>query len=213
MGFVVLRGLLQPELLDDLRQECLALIEAHGVERNFLMAQTADTPRKMVNVKQDAIRAHGNIIPAIYDSTIIKRLFEMITQERLLTCPYTAEEFIINALFKPTDTHGWHWDDYKYGVVFAVNVPEKNHGGFVQVVPNTVWKKQNLSVEQVMFDNLIHSFRLDPGDAYILRTDTGMHRVSPIQEGAERLVVNMVWSTESELNKEISHETMEALFA
>jgi len=68
-------------------------------------------------------------------------------------------------------------------------------------------------LEQALFSGPSYAFRLEPGDAYILRTDTGMHRVSPIHEGARRVVINMVWATTDEQDKPLSHETMEALFA
>lgn len=212
-GFAVLRHLFDGELLRGLRDECMGLLDDHGVERDFLMQQTGNTPRRMLNVKRDRIKEEGRLIPRIYESQSIRRLFELITQEGLETCPFSPEEYIINGLFRSGDTHGWHWDDYKYGVVFAVDTPEKGGGGLVQVAPNTTWDRQADCVENALCGSPTYSFRLNPGDAYVLRTDTGMHRVSPIAEGTQRIVVNMVWATTDELGKEVSHDTMEALFS
>lgn len=212
-GFAVLRGLFRDELLRQLQDECAKLIDMHGVERNLHMKETAYTPRRMVNVKRDRINEYGLLIPRIYHDPMVRRLFEIITGERFTTCPYTPEEYIINCLYRVADTHGWHWDDYKYGVVFAVETPPAESGGYVQVVPNTFWNKDKPSVEAALFSGPAYAFRLEPGDAYILRTDTGMHRVSPIQEGTSRVVVNMVWAAMDELDKPTSHETMETLFA
>lgn len=212
-GYAVIPGLFRGRLLQQLQDECSTLLDLHGVERDLQMKQTANTPRRMVNVKRDRIREHGALIPAVYNSPLVRRLFEIITRERFTTCPYTPEEYIINCLYRSQDTHGWHWDDYKYGVVFAVKTPPAESGGYVQVVPNTSWNKDSPSVEAALFSGPAYAFRLEPGDAYILRTDTGMHRVSPIREGASRIVVNMVWATVDELDKPTSHETMEALFS
>ncbi|MDW6057263.1 hypothetical protein SAZ11_03170 [Streptomyces sp. FXJ1.4098] len=58
----------------------------------------------------------------------------------------------------------------------------------------------------------IYSYELQPGDIYLLRTDTTLHRVHPVEEGATRTIINMAYAAERDLSKEISHETMEDLF-
>ncbi|MCM2292965.1 phytanoyl-CoA dioxygenase family protein [Allorhizobium sp. BGMRC 0089] len=211
-GFAVLRGLLDANLFAAVEAECNALLNRHGKSRDFVMKQTANTPRKMVNVKRDDIHKYGRVIPQIYHSEWVRSVFGMIARETFSTVPYTPEEYIVNALYKSGDTHGWHWDDYRYGIVFAIETPALENGGFVQVVPNTHWNRANPSVEENLFRNPIHSFRLEPGDAYILRSDTGLHRVHPITEGSKRVIVNMVWAAADELSKDVSHDTMEALF-
>jgi hypothetical protein len=212
-GFAHLPKLFNQALLQEIRTECHTLLELHGIERNFLMKQTANTPRRMANVKQADIAQNGAIIPTLYSSSILKELFEKIADCKFQRCPYTPEEFIINALFKSGNTHGWHWDDYKYGIVIAVDVPEKGKGGYVQVVPNSRWNRQRPSVEDVLFESVIHSFRLEAGDAYIIRTDTSMHRVSEVDEEAKRIVVNMVWAASDEVDRVVDHSTMEELFS
>ncbi|NML15936.1 HalD/BesD family halogenase [Azohydromonas caseinilytica] len=212
-GYAILRNMIKPELLDELRGECWNLLESSGVERDFLMRQTANTPRRMVNVRCEEIRSQGRLIPALYQSVAFRRLFEVITRETFVECPYEPEQYIVNALFKSGHTHGWHWDDYKYGVNIAVETPDKESGGYVQLVPNTSWNRERPSVEEVLFSNQILSFRLEPGDVYILRTDTGLHRVSPINAGSRRIIVNMVWSTPEEVQTVTTHDTMEEIFA
>lgn len=212
-GFAIFRELLSEKLLQELRKECHFLLDEYGVERDFLMHQTGNTPRRMLNVKRDLIKEHSHLIPKMYESQALRRLFELVVQEMLETCPFTPEEYIINGLFRSGDTHGWHWDDYKYGIVFAVDTPSNGRGGLVQVVPNTTWDRKSDCVEKALCEGPAYSFRLEAGDAYILRTDTGMHRVTPIADGEHRVVINMVWATPSELGKEVSHDTMEALFS
>lgn len=177
------------------------------------MSQTANSPRKMVNVKRDYIKDNAVIIPELYKSEVFRKLFGSIVGEEFIDCPYEPEEYIVNALFKPKDTHGWHWDDYKYGIVMAIDVPDPEYGGYIQVAPNTNWDRDNPSIEKALFSSYIKSFRLEQGDAYILRTDTGLHRVAPIKKGAKRVIINMVWATKQEQDKQVCHETMEALFA
>lgn len=79
-------------------------------------------------------------------------------------------------------------------------------------MPNTLWNRQKPSIETALLQSHVHSFHLDEGDVYLLKTDTSMHRVFPIKEGARRVIINMVWATDDELSKEIDHATMEAFF-
>lgn len=213
-GYVVLRNILNDNLLDLLYNETEYLLQNYGKERNFLMEQTGNSLRKMKNVKRNDINEFGEYIPLIYNSKLMRALFGKIVKEEFLTVPYTPEEYIVNALYKSGDTHGWHWDDYKYGIVYGIDTPKLGEGGFVQVVPNTEWDKENPNnVELAILNNPIYSFRLNPGDAYILRTDTGLHRVHPLNDGSKRVIINMVWSTPSEINNVTDHNTMEELFA
>ena len=211
-GYVVFKNLIKHEALSVLKNEALLLLEKYGVQRDFLMQQTDNTPRKLINIGQRDIKNNGGVIPELYLSPIFKSVFEAVTQEKFHDCPYQKEEYIINCLLRPSDTHGWHWDDYKYGIVIALETPQIGYGGFVQAVPNTRWNRQSPSVETAFLQSNVHSFRLDEGDVYLLKTDTSMHRVFPIKEGARRIIINMVWATDDELNKEIDHSTMEAFF-
>jgi hypothetical protein len=51
-----------------------------------------------------------------------------------------------------------------------------------------------------------------PGELYLMRTDTTLHRVYPIRAG-RRLIVNMAYASRADLTKDVSHETMDTLWA
>jgi hypothetical protein len=64
---------------------------------------------------------------------------ELISPRR----PYEPEQFVITALDQDGDTHGWHWDDYSFALVWIIDCPPVAYGGFVQCVPHTEWDKND----------------------------------------------------------------------
>jgi predicted 2-oxoglutarate/Fe(II)-dependent dioxygenase YbiX len=53
---------------------------------------------------------------------------------------------------------------------------------------------------------------LAPGDLYLMRTDTTLHRVYPIT-GGRRVIVNMAYAAARDLARPITHETMDSLWS
>jgi hypothetical protein len=58
----------------------------------------------------------------------------------------------------------------------------------------------------------VYSIELAPGDLYLMRTDTTMHRVYPLRAG-RRTILNMGFASTADLQREVSHETMDNLWA
>lgn len=92
-----------------------------------------------------------------------------------------------------------------------IDCPPVAHGGFVQYVPHTEWNKNDPGLQQWFVTRPIYSIELIPGDLYLMRTDTTLHRVYPIT-GGRRLIVNMGYASCGDLTKQISHETMDSLW-
>lgn len=81
---------------------------------------------------------------------------------------------IITRLERAGDSHGWHWDDYAFALVWVVECPPPADGGSVQGVPRTRWNKREPGGPDLA-SHPIHSWYLQPGDAYLMRTDTTLH--------------------------------------
>ena len=165
----------------------------------------------MRNVSAEEIRGRGGWVEALYRSPAFRQALTRVAGEPVLECPYLPEQYIITHLEQVGDTHGWHWDDYRFGVIFVVNCPPVESGGFVQCVSGTSWDKSDPQVFRKIIENPIRSYELRPGDLYVLRTDTTLHQVHPIMDGS-RTIVNFAYAAESDLEREISHETMKELF-
>lgn len=211
-GFAMVSYLLPDQVRARLDAEILSLIEGRSVRRDLTFAETSNSPRRMRNVTAADIRQHNGVVRRLYESPALLGALSAAAGEPVLPCPYEPEQYVITHLERPGDTHGWHWDDYSFGVIYVVEVPPTDLGGFVQTVPNTSWNKAKPRVFQHLVDNPILSHALRPGDMYLLRTDTTLHRVHPVEPGGRRTIVNMAFAAERDLRKQISHETMEDLF-
>lgn len=209
---VPLRGFCPPELLKALQDEAFGIMDEHGVDRKFAFEITDGTPRQMTTVGQPTIKEHGPLVDATYFADAVRDLIGSVVGEQVHTCPYAGEHYVISRLGKTGDTHGWHWDDYTYGFILVLQAPDYRDGGFVQAVPNTSWDKDTPDVHGALLQSQVRSYALEAGDAYIVKTDTTMHRVYPIRGETTRTIVNMTLASGADLTREISHETNDALF-
>ncbi|QRN95681.1 ATP-grasp domain-containing protein [Archangium violaceum] len=209
---VPLRGFCPPELFESIKEEASRIVERFGVARNLVLDITDGTPRHMTTVGQPIIKDHGPLIHALYFSPVLKDILSQVVGEELFTCPYAGEHYVISRLQRSGDTHGWHWDDYTYGFVLILEAPDYRDGGFVQGVPHTSWDKKNPDVHGALLKSQVNSYAFEPGDAYILKTNTTMHRVYPIRGNGRRTIVNTTWASAADLQQSITHETNDILF-
>jgi hypothetical protein len=210
---VPLRGFCPPELFAPLKNEVIGLMERFGVSRDCVLEITDNTPRHMTTVGQPVIKANGPLTHALYFSPVLRDFLSSVVGEDLATCPYAGEHYVISRLRKSGDTHGWHWDDYAYGFVLILEAPNYRDGGFVQAVPHTAWDKQNPDVHGALLKSQVHSYAFEPGDAYVVKTDTTMHRVYPIRgENVTRTIINTTWANAADIATPKTHETNDLLF-
>lgn len=192
--------------------EVNALIDTAGTRRDLEFKETDYTPRRMRNVTRGEIVEFGTVIKEIYTSEPLLRATSRIASEPVHLCPYEPEQFVITCLEKDGDTHGWHWDDYSFALVWVVECPPVDEGGFVQCVPGTSWNKQQPKINRMFVTRPIYSMELFPGDLYLMRTNTTLHRVYPVKNG-RRKIINMGYASVSDLTKSFSHETMDNLWS
>lgn len=178
-GVVVLKNLLKNDVGIALRSVVGKTLETHGSRRDFLMPQTNCSPRRMTIVNgRDT--ADVTLIRSIYRSSETIRVLSRISRSPVTLCPDGLEDVIITELDESGDTHGWHLDDYPLALILIVEASNLDKGGAVQYVDP---------------DGEIVSMRLCQGDAYLMRTDRCMHRVSPLEMGAgRRRIVNLTYS-------------------
>ena len=178
-GVVVLHELLQDGLGDRLRSIVDQTLEIRGARRDFLMPQTADSPRRMT-VVNGHVTTNLRLIRSIYEADTTLRVLSKIARERVSLCPDRVEDVIITELNELGDTHGWHLDDYPLALILIIEAPKGRHGGDVEYI--------NASGDTVVL-------RLLQDDAYLMRTDQRMHRVSPLESGAGcRRIINLTYS-------------------
>jgi hypothetical protein len=212
LGFAKVSFIVSDELKAAVADDVIGLVSESGIRRDLRFEATGNTPRRMRNVRRADVVATSTLIPALYESVILQKLLGEVAGESVMSCPYEPEQYVVTRLERSGDTHGWHWDDYSFALVWIVECPPAQAGGFVQCVPHTVWHKENPSVNRALLSGPTYSFALRPGDLYLMRTDTTMHRVYPITEGV-RTIINMAFASQSDLARQISHETMDELWS
>jgi hypothetical protein len=209
---VPLPGFCPPVLLPAIRDEACRIMEGHGRYHDLTFEITDNTPRRMRTVGQPVIRAEGALIHAWYFAPALADFVSDIVGEPVFTCPYPGEHYVISRLDRTGDTHGWHWDDYTYGFILVLEAPPYTEGGFVQAVAHTSWDKQNPDVYGALLSGQVRSYALAAGDAYLVKTDTTLHRVHPIRGEGRRTIVNMTLVNAADLDRPITHETNDTLF-
>lgn len=208
----VLRGLCPPEMLPSIQAEANGIIDRFGTSHELVFEITDNTPRNMTTVGQPVIKDEGPLIDAFYFAPVLLDFIGEVVGEQVHTCPYAGEHYVISRLGKSGDTHGWHWDDYTYGIILVLEAPHYTEGGFVQAVPNTAWDKENPDVYGALLSSQVRSYALEPGDAYVIKTNTTMHRVHPIRGENRRTIVNMTLASTEDLTRPMTHETNDTLF-
>jgi hypothetical protein len=194
-------------------EEITAVLAAAAVRRELAVAQTGMTPRRYSVATRASIAVSCPYTARLYRSPELLASLSQIAGERLVPVPYEPEEFIATRLERAGDTHGWHWDDYAYALVWVLEAPGPDCGGELESIPATDWCKADPRVEEILATRSVERRHLPAGTVYLLRTDTTMHRVAPLRCDAPRSVVCFSYATALDVNRTISHETVEQIYA
>lgn len=211
-GYVKVPDLVPPMVYDAVRAEALSLLDAHARRIDLHLKETGGSPRYMSTVGQQAIARDATIIPTVYESAELKRFLGRLAGEPVVSCPWEEEKYVIIRQEKAGDTHGWHWGDFSFTVIWILEAPPSEVGGTLQCVPGTYWDKQDPRVEEWLAGGQIESWDHVTGDLYFLRSDTTLHRTVPLNRPATRIILNTCWGSEVDAHKQKTHETMEAMF-
>jgi hypothetical protein len=212
-GYVKLRGLVPDSLFAQVTEEVKSLLDTNSRRIDIELKETGNSPRKMHTVSADVIARESELIPAVYNSPSLRNVLGQIAQADVHICPWDGEKFVIIRQDQPGDTHGWHWGDFSFTVIWIIEAPSPEVGGMLQCVPHTNWDKQNPRVHEYLQEHPIRTYANATGDLYFLRSDTTLHRTIPLKSAATRIILNTCWASESDTKKDATHETMHAMFA
>jgi hypothetical protein len=200
-GIVTLTDLIRRSIRDDVRREAEVLLSEFAERRDLRLATTDYTPRSMSVVPSEVVAGQGRLIPKLYRDQQLARSLAAIAGESLHPCPKADEEFLISRHEKAGDTHGWHWGDFSFALIWVLVAPEIEVGGLLQCVPHTDWDKAHPQIHHYLRDNPINTYYFASGDVYFLRTDTTLHRTIPLRSDATRIMLNMTWASAKDHNK------------
>lgn len=203
-GLVKVTELIPTETINSVRDDALQLSKSFGERKDLNLHTTANTPRKMVGVKTDDIRENGKIIPNLYLDDTLRKMMESIAGEKIYDCSEKDEDYLIFHQQKKGDTHGWHWGDFRYALIWVLIAPPIEYGGMLQCVPHTSWDKQSPDINKILCRRKISSYYFQSGDVYFFKTDTTLHRTVPLIIDSERLILNMTFACYEERKTEIT---------
>ncbi|MFI2238650.1 HalD/BesD family halogenase [Streptomyces chrestomyceticus] len=188
-GYLPLPGLLSASLLAGLRAE-LQRLTALAVRRDFTMACMNNSPRHLTVVGGHAIAQHSALIPALYQDPGLIAFLARLTGLEVTALHEPVERHVLNVLHQPGDTHGAHTDDYPLALVLFLHAPaDEGDGGLLEYTPH-------ISVLDGLGAGSALRAHHRSGDAYLLRSDTTAHRVTPLRRaGLRRAVLNMAYTT------------------
>ncbi len=192
-GFIKIPEIMPLILRQEMKKEALRLLDLYAERRDLKLVTTGNTPRKMSVVTSETIAANSEFINIIYRSTSLLSFLEKLAGEPFLPCPSKDEEFLITRHEKSGDTHGWHWGDYRYALIWILETPPIEYGGMLQCVPHTEWDKSHPRIHEYLCANPIRTYGFVSGDIYLLKADTTLHRTVPLNQDATRIMLNMTW--------------------
>ena len=213
---VKLNTLLPADLGEEMGQQSKKLIDHSAKRRDMDIAITGGTPRAYLSVDRDTIRKDNGIITHFFQSEVIRKYLSTIAGEDMFRVPYAPEEYIVNSQQKSGDTHGWHFDDYTYALIWVAEAPSLFDGGRVELIADTVWDKEapKEQIENLLKTREIRSLYVQPGTCYLMRARYCLHRVAPLLGKTRRTVIVFTYASQSDLNDtSISHETMEQIYS
>jgi hypothetical protein len=199
---VVLPCLIDAEVLPALVAEAAALVR-DGRRRDFQMPGY-ETPRKLTAIGGRTITARSPLITSLYSSIEIRNLVAGIVGQAVFECRHCDEFLVLNHLGARDDTHGWHLDDPTWALVIVFEAPGPYEGGRVEIVPPVAdlgeftAEAAKAVVAQAGALGRIVELELSAGDAYLLRADKCLHRVTPLgTPHARRTALNLAFEETS----------------
>ncbi|WP_419421254.1 ArpA protein (plasmid) [Legionella sp. D16C41] len=194
-GIVKIPNIVSEKLKKNIHNEIYGLLEKHAERRDLLLKTTDNTPRYLSVVRSELIEEYSLLIKEVRENQALLEFLAKITQEKLLTNVKEDEKFVITKQEFSGDTHGWHWGDYSFALIWIVEIPPVDCGGMLQCVPHTSWDKESPDLYQYFCDNPIYTHSFVPGDVYLLKADTTLHRTLPLRYDATRIMLNMTWAS------------------
>ncbi|MCX5402308.1 hypothetical protein [Streptomyces sp. NBC_00102] len=148
------------------------------------------SPRHMTTIGGPALATGSPLISELYRQPSLIGLLRTVTGEPVVPVREVTERHVVNILHHPGDTHGEHIDDYPFALVLFLEAPaDPRDGGLLEYSPRTTALPLPDAAP-------LHRRHHHAGDAYLLRSDTTAHRVSPLtRPGVRRTVLNFAYTT------------------
>jgi len=213
LGFVSMDNFIPEQLRYLIELEVANCLTETAKRRDTKVSSTDNSPRKYMSCSRHDIFAMARLLPAFYSDPALFRVLEQITADKVIKVPFEPEEIVINSQQLPQDEHGWHWDDYRYSLLFIVRAPREGNGGLVEFVPNTEWDKENPNIQAYLDKGPVYREYVPQGSFYLINGAANLHHVSPLKEADLRIIVCFSYAGADEIDRVVSHESMEEIYS
>jgi len=195
-GYVRMPKLFTDYSLTVMRRE-IAALEPMKKRRKLIMPGY-NTPRDMHTIGGSAIWEHSPLLVTMYEDLQFRGLLAAISGREIRSCSRKNEFMVVNFLENFGGTHGWHLDDPPFTLVVILEAPPAVAGGSLEFINS--WRKVGSEMEMSEFSDTapqLHALRTrgqireahhTAGDAYLLKADECLHRVTPLRSAAQRRV-------------------------
>lgn len=194
--YAYLPNLFTPTIFSILKSE-VDRLEKFAIDKNY-HTNGLETARNMKVFGGMKVFEESPIFSILYTHHELRTLLQEITDGPIYHS--TAEEIVgVHYLLETGNTHGWHLDDYPFILIFIFYAPSKSNGGTVECIPNWAVHAQKMGyqenesignyVEKCRKENLVYEYYHAPGDAYLLRANEVLHRVTPLKKHNEKRAI------------------------
>ncbi len=205
-GLAKVPDVVTPPIKRTIKAEAEQLLDRFGERRDMQLKSTDYTSRKMTVVEGPNIGPNSPLIWSLYNSPSLNRFLSAIAREPLFPCPDINEELFLARQEQKGDTHGLHWGDYSFALIWILRAPPIELGGLLQCTPHTSWNKEKPRINEILCQHPIDTYYFSSGDIYFLRTDTTLHGTVPLREDATRVMLNMTYASQANRYLEIKEE-------
>lgn len=205
-GIVTATNLIRGRTRQLVREEAERLLDLYAERRDLRLATTDNTRRAMSVVPSEIVASKSEMLLDLYKNVQLVSQLEAIAGEKLTPCPKPDEEFLITRQERHGDTHGWHWGDFSFALIWVLIAPPIEVGGMLQCVPHTNWDKASPQINRYLVENPINTYYFNSGDVYFLRTDTTLHRTVPLEVDTTRVILNMTWAGDRDLSRQFNED-------
>lgn len=210
-GFADVSVLFPPEVRARVSAEVTAALDAHSVRRDVRIGVTGGTPRRYRILDRDTLASACPATAQLYRSPHVLTLVGAVAGQPVVPVPYVAEELIATRLESAGDTHGWHWDDYAFALVWVLCAPAARDGATLEYITGVPWCKADPNIEAILAEREPVRAHIASGTLYLLRTDTTLHRVTPLQRNVRRDALCFSYAATADIHRAVTHESLETI--
>ncbi len=95
----------------------------------------------------------------------------------------------------------------------GVCAPAARDGATLEYITGVPWCKADPNIEAILAEREPVRAHLASGTLYLLRTDTTLHRVTPLQRDVRRDALCFSYAATADIHRTVTHESIETILS